>query len=736
MKLFLVTYLLFFLVQVPNFAMPIRVDINANNRSDMQTEGWLNWQPGKLIQTYDGVQISLSKVNESSSLDFKGVKSLVVNGVTVGADGVIVSGEQSNALKISISGLAPGNHSFTGFHHSLVDVHDPYEIKINGINMGRFQIPNRISHDDDMGSSHLEFESSANQTVVIQISSINGPVILNGLALDISNPLDKALKPSPSNWDRHWPSKNGSVRLQWRPSSKSVRHHIYLASAKNWIAAHNKLEMLPDPESSNHKIAETEEATIWAPIRLNDSLAHYAWRVDTENSHGRITRGDVWFFRVRHIAFPGAEGYGRFAIGGRGGKVIHVTNLNNSGPGSLRAAVESTGPRTVVFDISGMISLKSKLIIRPENEFLTIAGQTAPGKGICIRNYTFGGLGTKDIIIRFIRLRLGDLAGETMDGMGLAACDHCIIDHCSISWSIDEAFSSRSAKNITFQRNIVSEALNVAGHSHYKEGSGHGYAGSISGDIGSFHHNLLAHNAGRNWSLAGAIDQANKHAGRLDIRNMIVYNWHHRTTDGGARQVNFVNNYFKPGPASRIFTYLNPHFQHPAFGPQQYFVSGNIVEGFHQAEGPSGPLKGLTIRGHQNAPATVLSAFFPSYVSTHSASESFNNVLADVGCNVPKLDEHDQRIILETRTGTTKYNGSKSGLPGIPDSQSDVGGWEDYPVILRPANWDHDRDGIPSYWENLRGLDPDDISDGSLDPDGNGYTNLEEYLNWLIENEQ
>ena len=156
-------------------------------------------------------------------------------------------------------------------------------------------------------------------------------------------------------------------------------------------------------------------------------------------------------------------------------------------------------------------------------------------------------LGTHDVIVRYIRVRPGNIAGLTLDGMGMASTDHSIIDHCSISWTQDESFSSRAAKNITLQRTLISEALNVAGHKNYEKGKQHGYAASIGGDIGSFHHNLLAHCAGRNWSLAGGLDKAGRHTGRLDIRNNVVYNWGHRTTDGGVMQLNFVNNYYKPG---------------------------------------------------------------------------------------------------------------------------------------------------------------------------------------------
>ncbi|MBE2216333.1 MAG: hypothetical protein IAE82_20840 [Opitutaceae bacterium] len=437
----------------------------------------------------------------------------------------------------------------------------------------------------------------------------------------------------------------------------------------------------------------------------------------------------------RPIAFPGAEGYGRFAQGGRGGRVIAVTNLDDSGPGSLRAAVEATGPRTVVFEVSGRIVLQSKLVIREPNSFLTIAGQTAPGLGICISNYNLGILGAHDVIIRYVRVRPGNTSGTTLDGMGLASANDCITDHCSISWTLDEAFSSRGAKNITLQRTLISEALNVAGHKNYKPGTQHGYAASIGGDIGSFHHNLLAHCAGRNWSLAGGLDKSKGHtyAGRLDIRNNVVYNWGHRTTDGGAHEVNFVANYYKPGPASKFFHALKA--QYGGFpGTQQYYVAGNVMPGHFDADNQEAARIATTERGGRlpvDYSPWVDAPFFESHVTTQTAEEAYEDVLADVGCNVPALDVHDRRVISETRAGTAAFKGSVSGLPGLPDSQDDVGGWDDYPVVRRPVDWDTDRDGMPDAWETSRGLDPRDPADGSSDRDGDGFTHLEDYLNSL-----
>jgi hypothetical protein len=420
------------------------------------------------------------------------------------------------------------------------------------------------------------------------------------------------------------------------------------------------------------------------------------------------------------------------AKGGRGGRVLHVTNLDDSGPGSLRAAVEADGPRTVVFDVSGLITLQSRLILR--HPFITIAGQTAPGKGICLRNYNFGMLGARDAVIRFIRVRPGNTSGQTLDGMGMASCDNCIVDHCSISWTMDEAFSSRSAKNITLQRTLISEALNAAGHKKYPPGTEHGYAASIGGDIGSFHHNFLAHCEGRNWSLAGGLDKKGFYIGRVDIRNNVVYNWKHRATDGGAHEVNFVNNYYKPGPATKFFFALNA--QYGGFpGTQQYYFAGNVMPGHFGLTNQEAGREASTERGGslpKDYSPWVERPFFEPFVKTHTADEAYTNVLADVGCNFPMLDEHDQRVIAEARAATFKYKGSQTGLPGLPDSQEDVGGWEDYPQVRRPANWDTDGDGIPDEWEKAHGLNPLDPADANADFNGDGYTNLEKYLNSLV----
>ena len=376
------------------------------------------------------------------------------------------------------------------------------------------------------------------------------------------------------------------------------------------------------------------------------SMKTYYWRIDELDSQKGVTAGDVWYFRPRHLAFADAEGYGRFARGGRGGVVVHVTNLNDSGAGSLRAAIENdVGPRTVVFDVSGIIALASRLTLT--SNYVTVAGQTAPGKGICIRAAPFGTAGAQDDVIRDVRVRLG--AGMTYDGMGLEGSNHCIVDHASISWTIDEGFSSRNGLNITLQRTMIAEALNDAGHQNYPAGTLHGYAGSISGDTGSFHHNLLAHNEGRNWSLAGGLAANGNYAGLLDIFNNVVYNWGGRATDGGAHEVDFVANYYKPGAATSIFVALNA--QYDSFpGTQQYYFAGNVMPGYFDASTQS---KGREVTVPPNGYSPwVTTPFFPSYATVQTAAEGYKNVLSDVGCTQPVFDDHDTRIVKETLNGT------------------------------------------------------------------------------------
>ncbi len=724
-------------------AAPLRIDFSlASGRSDTATPGWQEWQVpngSEAARSFGEIQVRLRSMEEGNELQGQWYKAALATGATMAADGIAVeSKKEPAAIQVEIEGLQPGPHSLVTYHNVVTgDEPGSYFISLNGNKVIDSVKPtSSVPINEDAQSAYLEFEAKAGEPVFLTIAANpenENHVILNGIEIDGSDPKHKARKPVPDDGDWHADGDSGQIKLTWSQPSSAIKHLIYVASDTDAARAEEKIATAE--ENSELLVESTPNNNILFTVDPQASQLCYCWRVDCIDSAGKLTRGDVWKFRVRHLAFPGAEGYGRFAIGGRGGRVIKVTNLNDSGPGSLRAAVEAKGPRTVIFDVGGRIVLQDRLIIR--DPYLTLAGQTAPGKGICISNYNLGLLGSHDCILRFLRVRPGDTAGETLDGMGMASCDNSIVDHCSISWTQDEAFSSRGAKDITLQRTLISEALNVAGHKKYKKGTQHGYAASIGGDIGSFHHNLLAHCAGRNWSLAGGLDKATRHAGRLDIRNNVVYNWSHRTTDGGAREVNFVNNYYKPGRASKVFHVLMAEREAvPSFGPQMYYVDGNVMEGHFDARQK---LAGVfERRGEPHENWIVNDPFFESYVSTTSAEEALEDVLSDVGCNRPVLDEHDKRVIEETRTGTTTYEGSVTGLPGLPDSQEDVGGWEEYPETYRPADWDTDGDGLPNWWEEREGLNPNstpnDFSETHTDADGDGYTNLEEYLHWMADN--
>jgi hypothetical protein len=735
-------------------AAPIRIDLGMDTgRSDTANPGWTEWQVrdgATATRDFGGVKVTLRAGTSNSAVGagqaaLRGVwsKHLLNTGALVAADGVTVD---NGTIEIQLDGLVPGSHSLVTYHNVLEEPfvdetagQNEHNVKVSVDNVADEIKPTaQVANNDDMASGYVEFEAKANSPVIVRVSNRQGNPLINGLKIDGANPRLQARTPFPADLDWHVDVDAEEFALRWAlPREHAKRFDLYLTSDADLTKA--KTAIVNANHTSPAYIGEVslqgrggELHSHAVPIDPNSSTLYYTWRVDSIDDVGKVTKGEVWSFRPRHLAFPGAEGYGRFAIGGRGGRVIKVTNLNDSGPGSLRAAVEAEGPRTVVFDVSGRIVVESKLIMR--DPYLTVAGQTAPGKGICISNYNFGMLGNHDCIIRFMRVRPGNTAGVTLDGMGLASCDHSIIDHCSISWTQDESFSSRGAKNITLQRTLISEALNIAGHKKYEKGKQHGFAASVSGDIGSLHHNLLAHCAGRNWSLAGGLDKATRHAGRLDIRNNVVYNWGHRTTDGGAKEVNFVNNYYKPGASTKVFHVLMAQREAvQAFGPQMYYADGNVMEGKFTADEKHAGV--FEQRGEPSENWLVDEPFYESFVTTTSAEAAFKDVLSDVGCNKPMLDEHDSRVIDETLHGEARYKGSVSGLAGLPDTQEDVGGWDNYGTDQRSADWDPDNDGLPTWWEELHKLNPnspaDDSADANGDPDGDGFTNLEDYLAWM-----
>lgn len=437
------------------------------------------------------------------------------------------------------------------------------------------------------------------------------------------------------------------------------------------------------------------------------------------------------------LGFPGAEGFGRFASGGRGGEVRIVTNLNDSGPGSLRDAVTNRNagvPRTVVFAVSGTIFLDSTLNISGSD--LTIAGQTAPGDGICLARYTLNPSNSNNVIIRFIRSRLGDTAGVEDDAFRCRYASNVIVDHCSFSWSVDETASSYDNTNYTMQWCIISESLSDSVHSK----GPHGY-GAIWGGLGAtFHHNLIAHHASRNPRFNGARTHGTD--GELvEMRNNVIYNWSGNSTYGGeptdtglqARH-NMVNNTYKAGPATGTGA-IRHRILEPSENPAS---TGPILSLFHISGNHTTASETVTTDNWAGGVQVVDPSLYPVMradtafetppIITQSAQDSFPLVLGYSGCRLPVRDAVDTRIVSEVQNGTSTYLGSKGNQPGIIDSQTDVGGW---PALASlPAPLDSDADGMPDTWENARGLNPADPADRNV-TNAEGYTNLELQLNEL-----
>jgi len=469
-------------------------------------------------------------------------------------------------------------------------------------------------------------------------------------------------------------------------------------------------------------------------------------------------------------AFPGAEGGGMFATGGRGGKILHVTTLEDSNAeGTLRWACTQNYPRIIVFDVAGTIALKSQLQINRDN--CTIAGQTAPGDGICLKNYTFR-ISASNVIVRFIRCRMGD--EEKTEDDAIQVMSHgdqtspdkyhdIIIDHCSVSWCTDECASFYGMKDFTFSWNIVSESLRASVH-----GKGnHGYGGIWGGTNATYHHNLLAHHDSRNPRLDH--DFVSTQKGPVTISNNVVYNWSGNSCYGGEsrnnsntyRKYNFVNNYYKPGPVtpSNHIWLIDPSTSCPSCPKMEKYPDGNaipsgstIVPGHFYMTGNI--LNGKSSVTADNWTGTTASASVISEIkestpydcnamSLHSANDAFDAVLAYAGASFAK-DAIDTRIAKETKDGSYTYQGRNGSTKGLIDTQTDVddgtwvNGWPVYKATEEQisALRDADSDGIPNTVEDAWGLnksDPKDASAFTLDPDER-YTNLEMYLHYLVKN--
>ena len=454
-------------------------------------------------------------------------------------------------------------------------------------------------------------------------------------------------------------------------------------------------------------------------------------------------------------AFPGAEGGGAYSFGGRGGKVYVVTTLADSGPGSFRYACEQGGARIVVFNVAGIIHLKSPVSIPAP--YITIAGQTAPGDGVCIAGESVL-IDTHDVVIRYMRFRRGatDVTRRD-DALGGNGVGNIIIDHVSASWGLDENMSmyrhvyhrDDGAKpqklptvNVTIQNSIFSEALDTYNHA---------FGSTIGGLNSTFMRNLWANNISRNPSIGMY--------GDFGFVNNVVFNWWNRSADGGDHRsyFNFINNYYKPGPITpkdrpighRI---LKPEANRDKNDSQHYgkaYVAGNIMEGNEKVtknNWAGGVQVGNMPDAGRFTEQIKVDAPFPmAKVTIWPAEKAYSYVLENVGATLPKRDAVDKRIVQEVRTGKIVYTDSdkthigdkyvKRRLPedsykmGIITHPDQVGG---YPEYKGKPYKDSDNDGMPDAWEKKHKLNPNDPSDASLDRDNDGYTNIEEFLNSVV----
>lgn len=410
-------------------------------------------------------------------------------------------------------------------------------------------------------------------------------------------------------------------------------------------------------------------------------------------------------------AFPGAEGFGKYTTGGRGGKVVVVTSLEDDGEGSLRKALRMKEPRIIVFAVSGTIELKSSLDINYGD--LTIAGQTAPGDGITLKNYPIKVKGD-NVIIRYIRSRMGDEQGIQDDAISVIRQKNVIIDHCSFSWGTDECASFYDNENMTVQWCMVTESLNSSVHTKGE----HGYGGIWGGKQATFHHNLLAHHKSRTPRFNGARYHKDPTAEIVDFRNNVIYNWQSNNSYAGEQgNHNVVNNLYKPGPAtqSKEDKFLNPW---EPYGT--YFVAGNVLVG--DEEVTQNNEKGISVKT-ADMPFLLQQPITVAEVSTQAAAEACRLVLAQAGASF-RRDVVDTRIAKEVAEGKATFG------TGIIDSQQQVGGW---PLLAgEKAPQDTDQDGMPDRWEAKHKLNPSNAEDAAQHDLSKDYTNIEVYINELV----
>ncbi|GAA5095080.1 pectate lyase [Chryseobacterium ginsengisoli] len=437
------------------------------------------------------------------------------------------------------------------------------------------------------------------------------------------------------------------------------------------------------------------------------------------------------------LSFPGAEGFGRYTTGGRGGKVYFVTKLTDDGSeGTLRYALDQKGSRYIVFKTGGTIYLESPLKIKEGD--VTIAGQTAPGDGITVANYeTF--VGANNVVIRYMRFRMGDQKKFEGDALGARFIKNLIVDHCSMSWSTDETVSIYVNENTTLQWCVIAESLR---NSFHQKGA-HGYGGIAGGKFASFHHNMYAHHDSRNPRLGEYAGSKFALTDLIDFRNNVIYNWGHNNIYGGeGMNVNIVNNYYKPGPATMTKQRIvaidkneRPETEvYNIWG--KYYINGNVIEGNPEiskdnwTKGVFAQMKpsyNLTDKD-KNGIKINESHDIQNNVKTDYPKDAYDKILQIGGASLVR-DAVDLHVLKDVKNGSFTYKGSKGSTNGIIDSQKDVGGFPD--LKQGTPLPDSDNDGMPDEWEIKNKLNPKVANANGRDLDKN-YDNIEVYFNDIV----
>ncbi len=439
-----------------------------------------------------------------------------------------------------------------------------------------------------------------------------------------------------------------------------------------------------------------------------------------------------------YIAFPGAEGFGKYTTGGRGGIIYKVTNLNDAGDGSFRQAAEAKESRIIVFDVSGTIHLESRLNIKGN---VTIAGQTAPGDGICIADQPVV-LAGDNIIVRYLRFRMGDKyqnagmvhGSGSDDAFGGTKKKNIIIDHCSMSWSTDEAFSVYGGDSTTLQWNIIAEPLNYS--YHFEKGDTdfekHGYGAIWGGKHLTAHHNLFAHCNSRTPRFDGIRNVGEEN---VDLCNNVIYNWGGNNIYAGeGGNYNIVNNYFKYGPnTSKGVRYriANPWSKLPEIPYGKWYVNGNYVDGAHDVT--KNNWLGVTLeKGKENSLSVALTEKpFPAIlINMQNPLDACGAVLKRAGASLPRRDTLDERIVNDVKNRTGKIIDVQGGFPHGTVYALTINAWPS--LLSKAALKDTDKDGMPDDWELAQGLNPNDASDASQKKIHRHYTNIEVYINSLV----